>query len=61
MRASWRREEASLEWTFGRRIMLDGGEPEILAFGGNEMSKDTKVSLGNGEKSSVTHRRGLLK
>lgn len=34
-------EEASLERTFDGWIMLDGDEPEIITFGGNEMSKDT--------------------
>lgn len=33
--------------------MLGEEESKIIAFGGNKMSKDTKVSLGNGGKSSV--------
>lgn len=33
--------------------MLGGEESKIIAFGGNKMSKDTKVSLGNDGKSSV--------
>lgn len=34
--------------------MLGGVEPKIIVFGGNKVSRDTKVSLENGEKSSVT-------
>lgn len=56
MKALWRR----LLWN-GPLIdgLLDGDEPEIIASGGNEMSKDTKVSVGNGEKSNVASAEDL--
>lgn len=56
MRALWRRLLWNAPLIDG---LLDGDEPEIIAFGGNEMSKVTKVSVGNDEKFSVASAEDL--